>query len=119
MLMGNPVVVTVTVAPVLGIDADGLTVDRDRLAVGRDIDRSRGSDGTVSVRHDWARNADARISVVNMRVVAEDRRRSRLRADCQKSGEVHHTKTQQAIELVHQVAQWLPDKPLELVTDSA
>jgi hypothetical protein len=43
----------------------------------------------------------------------------RTKADCQKSGEVHRTKTQLAIELVHQVAQWLPNTPLELVADSA
>jgi hypothetical protein len=43
----------------------------------------------------------------------------RTQADCQKSGEVHQPKTQMAVALVHQVAQWLPGKALELVADSA
>jgi hypothetical protein len=43
----------------------------------------------------------------------------RTQADCQKSGEVHQPKTQLAVALVHQVAQWLPGKALELVADSA
>lgn len=43
----------------------------------------------------------------------------RTQADCQKSGEVHLPKTQLAVALVHQVAQWLPGKALELVADSA
>jgi hypothetical protein len=43
----------------------------------------------------------------------------RTKADCQKSGEVHQPKTQQALALVHHVAQWLPGKALELVADSA
>jgi hypothetical protein len=43
----------------------------------------------------------------------------RTQADCQKSGAVHQPKTQMAVALVHQVAQWLPGKRLELVADSA
>jgi hypothetical protein len=43
----------------------------------------------------------------------------RTQADCHKSGEQHQPKTQLAVALVHQVAQWLPGKPLELVADSA
>jgi len=43
----------------------------------------------------------------------------RTQADCQKSGEPHQPKTQLAVALVHQVAQWLPGKALELVADSA
>ncbi|QRK08443.1 transposase [Archangium violaceum] len=43
----------------------------------------------------------------------------RTQADCQKSGDNHLTKTQLARLLVEQVSRWLPDKPMELVADSA
>jgi hypothetical protein len=43
----------------------------------------------------------------------------RTQADCQKTGGKHLKKTQLARQLVEQVKRWLPDKPVELVADSA
>lgn len=43
----------------------------------------------------------------------------RTQADCQKTGGTHLKKTQLARQLVEQVKRWLPDKPVELVADSA
>ncbi len=43
----------------------------------------------------------------------------RTQADCQKHGEPHLKKTQLARQMVEMVSRWLPDKPLELVADSA
>ncbi len=43
----------------------------------------------------------------------------RSQADCQKNGDKHQKKTQLARLLVEQVSHWLPDKPVELVADTA
>jgi hypothetical protein len=43
----------------------------------------------------------------------------RSQADCQKRGDKHQKKTQLARLLVEQISRWLPDKPVELVADSA
>lgn len=43
----------------------------------------------------------------------------RTEADCQKRGEQHLKKTQLARQLIELVKRWLPDKPVELVADSA
>lgn len=43
----------------------------------------------------------------------------RTPADCQKAGDKHLKKTQLARLLMQQVSSWLPDKPVELVADTA
>lgn len=43
----------------------------------------------------------------------------RSRADCEKRGDAYQKKTQLARQLVQQVSRWLPDKPVEVVADSA